>query len=54
MLSNEELLNIKGGALSITGALINNVVQFYNKIFEFGQSLGSTIRRLSENKLCKI
>ena len=49
-LNNDELLKITGGSLSST--LINSVVKGISLLIDLGQSLGSTIRRISANKVC--
>lgn len=51
-LNDRELLKIKGGSLSAT--MINALVKGINIICDLGRSLGSTIRRISENKPCGI
>ena len=54
MLTNEELLEVKGGALSITATLLNSMSRFINTIFELGQTIGSALRRSKEKKFCSI
>ena len=51
-LNERELLEIKGGSLS--ASLINGLVRGISIICDLGRSLGSTIRRISENKPCGI
>lgn len=51
-LNNEELYDIKGGAIS--GTLINAFVRGINAILDLGRSLGNAIRRISSNKICKL
>ncbi|MBR3898365.1 MAG: hypothetical protein IKJ43_03695 [Bacilli bacterium] len=51
-LSNEELINISGGA--VTSTFINAAVKGITLLIELGKSLGSTIRRISEKKSCSI
>ena len=51
-LNDRELLKIKGGSLS--ASLINGLVKGISIICDLGRSLGSTIRRISENKPCGI
>lgn len=53
-LSSEELLNINGGAISITGTLVNGITNGFRMIHEIGKSLGSSIIRIKEDTLCKI
>lgn len=52
-ISKEELRQINGGT-SITGSLIDAFTDAVKTIFEVGKSLGSSFRRIKENKLCKI
>ncbi len=54
MLSREELYNVKGGGISITASLINNVLAVANKIFELGRTVGSTVRRIYEKNICSL
>lgn len=53
MLSNEELLNVKGGSL-ITSTFLNSMSRFISTIFELGQSIGSSLRRSAAKKFCSI
>ncbi len=52
MLSNEELMQVKGGALS--GAIIDAMVNMMNTIFDLGRALGTSIRRVISKKYCKM
>ena len=52
---NEEKLNeIYGGATSITGQVLNAIVNVYKILKEAGYSMGSGIRRISEDNLCPL
>lgn len=51
-LTEKELLTINGGAVS--AVLINAIVKGISLLIDLGKSLGSTIRRISENKTCEI
>lgn len=51
-LTNKELVETKGGA--ITASLLNAVSRGVNTIYELGRNIGSTIRRISTGKYCKI
>ena len=53
-IAEETLDNINGGNTSITGPIINAVVNIINVIKDAGYSLGSGIRRISEDKLCPL
>lgn len=51
-IDEDELLDIIGG-FSITGTIINAFTSAAKFVFQVGVSLGSAIRRLSGNNLCK-
>ena len=50
----EKLDNISGGNTSITGPIVNAVVNVIKVIKDAGYGLGSGIRRISEDKLCPL
>lgn len=52
--SKEELKQINGGSTSLTGSLIDAFTDAVKTIFEVGKSLGSSVRRIKEKKLCEI
>lgn len=52
-LSNEDLKNLEGGT-SLTGSLISAFTSAFKTVFEFGRSLGNSIRRINEGKMCEI
>jgi len=52
-LNKQELVIITGG-FSLTGTIINAFVTAGKFIYEAGKSLGSSLRRISEKKLCTI
>lgn len=52
ILKENELKLITGG--TITATFINAVVKGISLIAELGKSLGSTIRRITSDKTCKI
>lgn len=54
MLSNEELLNIKGGASTFSAALFTAITNVFIKLYKLGQTVGSALRRSSEKNYCKI
>ena len=54
IVEEEKLNNISGGNTSITGPIINAVVNVINVIKDAGYALGSGIRRISEDKLCPL
>ncbi len=49
-LTKEEELSIYGGSVSST--MVNAIVKGISLLIELGRSLGSTIRRVSENNMC--
>jgi len=53
-LTNEEENKILGGNTSVTGPIINAVVNVYKIIKDAGYSIGSGVRRISENNLCPL
>lgn len=52
-LTNKELKSIIGG-INITAAFINGVKGIFSIFYDFGNGLGSSIRRIKEKKLCPI
>lgn len=52
-LKRNELREIEGG-FSITGSIVNAFVEGIKTILDVGRSLGSSLRRLKEDKLCKV
>ena len=52
--NNDELMNIKGGSVSYTATFISALVRAIDIIFEIGKSLGSSIRRSSDNTSCLV
>ncbi len=51
-LNKEQLKNIDGG--SISGTLISAFTSGIKAIFDIGKSLGNSIRRITEGKLCEV
>ena len=51
-LNDSELKEIDGGSLS--GTLINAFTNGMKTVLEIGRSLGSALRRLSEDKMCAV
>ena len=51
-LNDNELYKINGG--SVTSTLINSVVAGCKLLYNIGVSLGSSLRRLIDNKMCSI
>ena len=54
LLEEEKLNNISGGATSISGPIINAIVNVIKVLREAGYATGSSIRRISENNLCPL
>ena len=50
-ISDDVLLEIYGGSVSST--FINAIVKGIFLIVELGKSLGSSIRRVSDNRICE-
>jgi len=53
-INDDQLNNLYGGASSITGQVINAVVNIYKILKDAGYSMGSGIRRISEDNLCPL
>lgn len=53
-LNKEQLMKISGGTTTISGPIINAIVNVINIIKEAGYSIGSGIRRIAENDLCPL
>lgn len=47
-----ELESIIGGAISIT-TLLNSLTKVVNSVLTVGRSLGSAIRRITSNDMCR-
>lgn len=52
-IEKQELKEIDGG-LSISGTIINAFTNGMKTIFEVGRSLGNSMRRIKEGKMCEI
>ena len=53
-IKEEKMDNIKGGDATITGTIINAIVNVIETLKNAGYSLGSGIRRISEDELCPL
>lgn len=51
-LTKQQLIKINGGGIS--GTLINSFVRGINAILDLGRSLGTAVRRIGSNKICKL
>ena len=52
MLTDEELLEVKGGGFTAT--LLNSVSRFIDTILNLGKTIGSAIRRVGSKSICKL
>ena len=52
--NNYELMLIVGGGINITGTLVNAFLSVGKFIYQLGQGLGSSLRRIGSKNLCKI
>lgn len=50
-ISKAELLKTKGG--SISGSLVNAFARAIDSLLGLGRSLGTAVRRINDNKLCR-
>ena len=54
-IEKKEMLNIEGGGSSgISGTVLNAIYKLIDTIYSIGESLGSYIRRVNEDKMCDI
>lgn len=53
-IDNKQLDAIKGGNTTITGPIINAIVNVIKVLQEAGFEFGSGIRRISEHNLCPL
>ena len=53
-IEEKNLETIMGGNITISGPIINAIVNVINVLKDAGYSLGSGIRRISENKICPL
>jgi len=52
-LTNEQLLDTKGGAISISASLINAVTRAVSVILDIGRAIGSSIYRSKNPNTCR-
>ena len=52
MLRNDELVLIKGGG--ITATMLNSLSRFMDTLYNLGQAVGSSLRRLVSKKVCRV
>ncbi len=53
-IDDNKLDNISGGNTSLNGPIINAIVNVIDLLREAGYTIGSGIRRISENKMCPL
>lgn len=53
-LNNNELMDIMGGASTLTAAFLNAAARTIETVMDLGRSLGSAIRRIVNGKVCSI
>ena len=53
-LKEEKLSNTYGGTTTITGSLVDALVNVAKVIYGFGRDLGFSIRRMTEGTLCPL
>ena len=53
-IENNELNKICGGNTTLSGPIINALVNVINALKDAGYSLGSGIRRIAEDNLCPL
>ena len=53
ILDNKTLMSIDGG-LSLSGAIINAFTSSAKAVLDLGRSLGTAVRRVVSNSLCKL
>ena len=51
VISNKELINIKGGAV-FSASVVNALVRMITSAYELGRTLGTIIRRSKDKKTC--
>lgn len=52
LLTNQELLQITGGATGITAAMLNAVARGVSVLYSLGRALGSAVRYAIGKKYC--
>ena len=52
-INNEELHNINGG-FSISTTILNSITSIFKILMDAGREIGSSIRRIHEDKMCPL
>ena len=53
-IEEQELNNIIGGGDTVTGTILNAFTNIIKILYDAGEGLGSSIRRISEGNLCPL
>lgn len=53
-INDKDLLLIVGGASTLSGTILNQLNKLISILVDSGKSLGSSIRRISEDKICPL
>ena len=53
-INDKDLLLIAGGASTLSGTILNQLNKLISILVDSGKSLGSSIRRISEDKICPL
>lgn len=53
-INDKDLLLIIGGATTLSGTILNQLNKLISILVDSGKSLGSSIRRISEDKICPL
>lgn len=53
-INDKDLLLIVGGATTLSGTILNQLNRLISILVDSGKSLGSSIRRISEDKICPL
>lgn len=53
-IEKKEMLNIEGGDSGISGSVLSAIYKIIDTIYSIGESFGSYIRRVAEDKMCDI
>ena len=53
-INDKDLLLIVGGATTLSGTILNQLNKLISILVDAGKSLGSSIRRISEDKICPL
>ena len=53
-INDENQMLIIGGATTLSGTILNQLNKLVSILVDAGKSLGSSIRRISEDKICPL